>query len=57
MNAKQLLARFERISEAPGAIPRLRDFILELAVAAKAQYIVTHNLRDFAGSDTTRRYG
>ena len=25
------------------------DFILELAVAAKAQYIVTHNLRDFAG--------
>jgi putative PIN family toxin of toxin-antitoxin system len=25
------------------------DFILELAVAAQAQYIVTHNLRDFAG--------
>jgi len=25
------------------------DFILELAVTAKAQYIVTHNLRDFAG--------
>ncbi len=25
------------------------DFILELAVAAKAQYIVTHNLRDFEG--------
>lgn len=25
------------------------DFILELAVVAKAQYIVTHNLRDFAG--------
>jgi predicted nucleic acid-binding protein len=25
------------------------DFILELAVAAKAQYIITHNLRDFAG--------
>ena len=25
------------------------DFILELAVAAKAQYIVTHNLRDFVG--------
>ena len=25
------------------------DFILELAVAAKAQYIVTHNLSNFAG--------
>ena|SRR5205807_1643359 len=25
------------------------DFILELAVAAKAQYIVTHNVQDFAG--------
>ncbi len=25
------------------------DFILELAVTARAQYIVTHNLRDFAG--------
>lgn len=27
------------------------DFILELAVAAKAQYIVTHNLRNFAGAE------
>src|SRR5258707_1218586 len=27
------------------------DFILELAVAANARYIVTHNLRDFAGVD------
>jgi len=25
------------------------DFILELAVSAKARYIVTHNLRNFAG--------
>ena len=25
------------------------DFILELAVAAQARYIVTHNLRNFAG--------
>jgi len=25
------------------------DFILELAVAANADYIVTHNLRNFAG--------
>lgn len=25
------------------------DFILELAVSARARYIVTHNLKDFAG--------
>lgn len=28
------------------------DFVLELAVAAEAQYIVTHNLRHFAGVET-----
>ena len=28
------------------------DFILELAVAAKARYIVTHNLRNFAGVES-----
>jgi predicted nucleic acid-binding protein len=27
------------------------DFILELAFAAGAGYIITHNVRDFAGSD------
>lgn len=27
------------------------DFILELAVAASCRYIVTHNLRDFIGSE------
>lgn len=26
------------------------DLILELAVAAQARYIVTHNVRDFAGA-------
>jgi type I restriction enzyme S subunit len=35
MNAQRLLALFERISEAPGAIPRLRRFILDLAVRGK----------------------
>lgn len=25
------------------------DFVLELAVAAEAEYIVTHNVKDFAG--------
>ncbi len=35
MNAQQLLAQFDRISEAPEAIPRLRRFILDLAVRGK----------------------
>ena len=35
MNAERLLAQFERISDAPDAIPRLRRFILDLAVRGK----------------------
>jgi type I restriction enzyme S subunit len=35
MNAEQLLQHFERISEAPDAIPRLRRFIFDLAVRGK----------------------
>ena len=35
MNADRLLAHFEQISEAPDAIPRLRRFILDLAVRGK----------------------
>jgi len=35
MNAERLLAQFERISEAPDAIARLRRFILDLAVRGK----------------------
>jgi len=35
MNAERLLAQFERISEAPDAIARLRSFILDLAVRGK----------------------
>jgi type I restriction enzyme S subunit len=35
MNAEQLLAHFERISEAPDAISRLRRFVLDLAVRGK----------------------
>ena len=35
MNASQLLKHFDRISEAPDAIPRLRSFILDLAVRGK----------------------
>ena len=35
MNTDQLLDHFDRISEAPNAIPRLRRFILDLAVRGK----------------------
>jgi len=35
--------------------PLLRDpddeFVLEVAVAARCQYIITHNVRDFAGAE------
>ena len=35
MNAGRLLAHYEKIAEAPDAIPRLRRFILDLAVRGK----------------------
>ena len=35
MNAEQLLAHYEKISDAPDAVPRLRRFILELAIRGK----------------------
>jgi hypothetical protein len=35
MNAELLLQHFKRLSEAPDAIPRLRHFILDLAVRGK----------------------
>ncbi len=35
MNPTQLLTHFDRLSEAPDAIPRLRRFILDLAVRGK----------------------
>lgn len=35
MKAAQLLEHFYRLSEAPGAVPRLRRFILDLAVRGK----------------------
>ena len=35
MNPELLLAHFDRISDAPDAIPRLRRFILDLAVRGK----------------------
>ena len=43
MNAEQLLKHFERFCEAPDAIPRLRRFILDLAVRGK---LVPQDSRD-----------
>jgi type I restriction enzyme S subunit len=35
MNAERLLALYERVAEAPDAVPRLRRFVLDLAVRGK----------------------
>lgn len=35
MTAELLLREFERLSEAPGAVPKLRQFVLDLAVRGK----------------------
>lgn len=43
MNPAQLLAHFNRISDAPDAIPRLRSFILDLGVRGK---LVEQNTKD-----------
>jgi type I restriction enzyme, S subunit len=52
MNAVQLLAHFDRISEAPDAIPRLRRFILDLAVRGK---LVEQDPRDEPASELLKR--
>lgn len=35
MNAQRLLAHFDRMADAPDATPRLRRFVLDLAVRGK----------------------
>ena len=35
MNATQLLAHFDRLAEAPDAVPRLRRVILDFSVRGK----------------------
>lgn len=48
MNSEQLLKHFDRISEAPDAIPRLRGFILDLAVRGK---LVEQDPKDESASE------
>ena len=43
MNAEHLLAHFDHLTDAPDAIPRLRQFILDLAVRGK---LVEQNPKD-----------
>ncbi len=52
MNATRLLQHFDRISEAPDAIPCLRQFILELAVRGK---LVEHDPKDEPTSELLNR--
>jgi type I restriction enzyme S subunit len=35
MNAEQLLRHFDRVADAPDAVPKLREFVLELAMRGK----------------------
>ncbi len=52
MNPELLLAHFDRISDAPDAIPRLRRFILDLAVRGK---LVEQDPHDEPGSTLLKR--
>ena len=52
MNPEQLLQHFDRLSEAPDAIPRLRRFILDLAVRGK---LVEQDPNDEPASELIKR--
>ena len=52
MNPAQLLTHFDRISEAPDAVPRLRRFILDLAVRGK---LVEQDPNDEPASELLKR--
>jgi type I restriction enzyme S subunit len=52
MNAERLLKHFERIADAPDAIARLRQFILDLAVHGK---VVPQDPADEPASDLLKR--
>ena len=52
MNAQRLLAQYERIADAPDAIPRLRRFVLDLAVRGK---LVPREAADEPASELLKR--
>ena len=52
MKAAQFLAHFDRLIEAPGAVPRLRRFILDLAVRGK---LVAQDAEDEPAAELLKR--
>ncbi len=52
MNAERLLAHYERIADAPDAVPRLRRFVLDLAVRGK---LVEQDPNDEPASELLKR--
>jgi type I restriction enzyme S subunit len=52
MNAERLLAHYERIADAPEAVPRLRRFILDLALRGK---LVPQDVNDEPTSELLKR--
>ena len=54
MNAERLLAHYERIADAPEAVPRLRRFILDLAVRGK---LVEQDPNDEPAAEFLKRIG
>ena len=52
MNAAQVIEHFDRICDAPDAIPRLRRFILDLAVRGK---LVEQDPNDEPASELLKR--
>jgi type I restriction enzyme S subunit len=52
MNAERFLAHYDRIADAPDALPRLRHFILDLAVRGK---LVPQDPKDESASELLQR--
>ena len=52
MNAERLLALYEKVAEAPDAVPRLRRFVLDLAVRGK---LVPQDAGDEPASELLKR--
>lgn len=52
MDANRLLALYDKVAEAPGAIPRLRRFVLDLAVRGK---LVEQNPKDEPAAELLKR--
>src|SRR4051794_9260196 len=52
MNAERLLGHYERIADAPDAIPQLRRFVLDLAVRGK---LVPQDPNDQPASELLKR--